>query len=168
MRRFDLVSDWAQLARTCRYDAAVLAAKCSVSQCHLRRFFHAACCCTPQEWLNQLRLWHALELVCSETPTKVVAVDLDFSHPSLLCRHFLKYFKCTPTEAFYIYKSNQSSARAAQIGKEFLFTPWKAAERTLVNRLTAGTRKSGIHTSPTLNSTRCAPQTINARLVLSK
>jgi len=88
MRCLDLVDDWVQLARKSRYDANALAAALQISRSQLRRWFQEVCGSTPQEWLNEVRLWHALEMVCAGTPTKVVAAELNFGSASLFCRRY--------------------------------------------------------------------------------
>jgi AraC-like DNA-binding protein len=131
----DSVNDWAQLARQSRYDATKLAAALGISISQLRRFFQDLCCCTTQEWLNELRLWHALEMVCAGTATKVVAVELNFGGASHFCRQFRDYHKRTPRECFVIYKIRLASPHAPRAEKELWLRPWQAAERALVKRL---------------------------------
>src|SRR5688572_4948350 len=120
MRRLEFVDDWAELARKAQYHSPALALICSVSQSQLRRHFNDHCGCSPQPWLNELRLWHAMEMICGGSPTKVVAAELHFADAPQLCHQFRAYHACTPSECFRIYQERLTSPVAKSIEKEML------------------------------------------------
>src|SRR5688572_27351267 len=71
--RLQFITDWIQRGRESRYDAKALAKLCNVSSSQLRRYFSYSFLRPPQEWLDELRLWHATEILASGQPVKNVA-----------------------------------------------------------------------------------------------
>lgn len=88
MNRLDLVIDWVARAREARYRAEYLASRSLVSASHLRGYFKQTYGRPPQDWLDELRIWHAVELVCAGLTVKEVAAKLDFGGPSHLAIAF--------------------------------------------------------------------------------
>jgi len=89
---------WEDLAETSRYDANQLAALCGISTRQLQRYFRCNFSCSPQSWLNELRLQVAEVLLLSGESVKKVALDLGFKQPSHFCRQFKNRNKMTPSQ----------------------------------------------------------------------
>jgi AraC family transcriptional regulator len=93
-----ITGKWEQLAETAHYDSNELARLCDIStrqlQRHFRRNFH----CSPQNWLNERRLFVARSLLLSGESVKKVAFNLGFKQPSHFCRQFKSRNKITPSQ----------------------------------------------------------------------
>lgn len=147
MRRLELIQDWVQRARQAEYRSQNLATVCFVSGSQLRRHFAYAYGLAPQDWLDELRLWHAMELLCEGQLVKEVAAKLSFGNASHLCHRFRQYHGCTPNECVCLYRRRVAEAQArGSIGEEVAF-PWRFAERRLVARVTRSRSLSRTHAS---------------------
>src|SRR5688572_570849 len=91
MYRLDYLRDWIKLGREAHYDRAELAKLCQISQSQLSRFFLARLYRPPQEWLNELRTWDAMEILMRGESVKETAYQLSFADAS----HFSHCFKRT-------------------------------------------------------------------------
>lgn len=133
--RLDLVDDWIGAAKRARYSSPALAAICGISASQLRRYFQAEFGRAPQEWLNELRLWHAMELMCKGHIVKETAALLYFSCSAHFCRQFQTYHGCTPTISIQIYRIRVQEARERGAEDDEVLNPWKAAERRLATQI---------------------------------
>ncbi len=144
MSSLDPISDWIALARQSDYSCQSLAKICGVSPSQLQRYFNAVFLCTPQVWLNEVRIWHAAKLLCTSTlSVKQVATQLHFTDSSHMDHNFKSHFGCTPKQFVCIYKVRQSSEIVkfhsicgSLYDPKFLsLPPWEKAERVLGQRI---------------------------------
>lgn len=102
--RLDRVKDWALLAKASRYSATAIARECGVSPRQLERFFREHLKKSPHQWLRELRMGRAVELLREDASVKQVAQELCYKDPAHFCRDFKSYFGKTPgqtaTQAF--------------------------------------------------------------------
>lgn len=134
MRRLDRIEDWADRARQAKYDAGDLANVCTVSSTTLRRYFNLVYGRPPQDWLNELRIWHAMELLCDGLGVKEVASQLNFGGSSHLCHRFKEYHGCTPMECVLAFRLRSFKAEKS-VGQDAIALPWKTAEYSLLRKL---------------------------------
>ena len=78
------------------YRARDLARLCQVSPRQLERCFRRQFGRTPQEWLDELRLHEAPDMLRKRKQVKEVAFELGFLHPSHFIRKFKQIYQCTP------------------------------------------------------------------------
>lgn len=97
--RLDRIRDWASFARTSRYSASAIARECGISPRQLERFFHERMKRSPHQWLRELRMGRALELLRDGASVKQVAQELCYKDPAHFCRDFKSYFGKTPGQA---------------------------------------------------------------------
>jgi len=109
------VGDWHALAEAAHYRPKQLAALCNVSLRQLERFFREKADCSPQKWLNDLRLDEAARRLLKGHHVKQVTFELGFSHPSNFIREFRRVYHCTPLEFVFSQRSEGNDRR-------FLFT----------------------------------------------
>lgn len=95
--RLDRVQNWPALAKGVRYSVTALARKCGVTRRHLERYFRIKHGVSPHQWLHELRMKRALELVRDGTPLKEVAIELCYKDGTVHFTHdFTKYFGVSP------------------------------------------------------------------------
>ena len=142
MSRLDLITNWCEYARATGYSVSRLAKRCRVSPSQLRRFFMKSAGMSPHDWLNQLRLWRAMELLRKGLSVKEVATALHFCSSSHFCNSFKQYHGCTPSSFLYIYNDRIECTRRkfSQLEPDTIFhpEPWAEAEKTLERRLRHG------------------------------
>jgi AraC-like DNA-binding protein len=134
MMRLDVIRDWVLLARRSGYDPEELAKLCAISSSQLRRYFKQHFGRPPQEWLDELRMWHAMELLCDGAQVKHVAVTLGFSGSSHFCNNFKAYHGCTPTECVALYR-RRLMERTDDLRDYERLPPWREAEFRLLSRI---------------------------------
>jgi AraC-like DNA-binding protein len=107
MQRITLqIQEWEKHAKEADYSSKNLAALCSVSPRQLRRRFLHALGCSPQQWLDELRLTLAKLLLMAGVSIKEAAAELRFKQVGHFCRKFKDRYHITPTE-FVIAKQRQ-------------------------------------------------------------
>ena len=89
---------WEELAETAGYQANMLAKLCNRSSRQLRRQFQSTVGCSPQRWLDKLRLRAAQEILISGLSVKEVAWTLGFKQSSHFCRQFKTATGMTPSQ----------------------------------------------------------------------
>lgn len=89
---------WVELAGAADYNASKLAKLCGLSTRQLQRQFQRRLQRTPQEWLNELRMNTARQMLLSGLPVKRVAYELGFKYPSHFCQRFKSAHQMTPSE----------------------------------------------------------------------
>ena len=94
--RLDRVKNWALLAKASRYSASAIAYRCGVSPRQLERYFQEHMKKSPHQWLRELRLGRALELIQRDESIKQVAQELCYKDTAHFCRDFKNYFGRTP------------------------------------------------------------------------
>ena len=105
------VSDWPALARAAYYRPKELAALCHVSLRQLERYFSEKAGCSPQKWLNDLRLQEAPRLLLEGHHVKELAFELGYTHPSHFIREFRRVYHCTPLEFVFSQRSQGNDRR---------------------------------------------------------
>lgn len=91
-----LTKDWTQLAARARYNSRNLATLREITPRQLQRIFQNQIGRTPQDWLNEQRIFAAQQLLQAGTPVKRVAIELGFKQPSHFCRQFKSLSGITP------------------------------------------------------------------------
>src|SRR5688500_6619127 len=99
------INDWLRRAHEAHYDCNRLAALCQISTSQLRRFFLAYFYRPPQDWLDELRLWDAMEILAQGEPVKQVAFAVHFGSVAHFCHRFKEYHGCRPSEFRRIHAS---------------------------------------------------------------
>lgn len=130
MCRLDCVCDWIERGREAHYSGAELAILCGISQSQLRRFFLEKFLRPPQEWLNELRLWDAAEMLAKGKIVKEVAHFLFFADASHFSHSFQRYFRCAPTSFTSVLRERQRKSKFASDEQ-----PWISAQFRLVSPL---------------------------------
>ncbi len=92
----DRIQDWPALAKAARYSVTALACQCGVSPRQLERFFQTRLQQSPHNWLRELRMKRAIELVCDGTSLKQVAEELCYKDLVHFTHDFKEYFGVTP------------------------------------------------------------------------
>jgi AraC-like DNA-binding protein len=95
--RLDRITDWAGLAKSGHYSAAELASACRVTPRHLERYFQDRHGEAPHHWLRALRMRLAVELICDQTPIKIVATNLHYKDQAHFSHDFKAYFGICPS-----------------------------------------------------------------------
>jgi AraC-like DNA-binding protein len=105
------IGDWRVLAEAAHYRPKQLAGLCHVSLRQLERFFSEKTGCSPQKWLNDLRLDEAPRRLLKGDHVKQVAFELGFTHPSNFIREFRRVYHCTPLEFVFSQRSQGNDRR---------------------------------------------------------
>jgi len=145
--------NWMGLAREATYQRRNLARCCGVSAGYLNHYFVAHFNCTPQRWLDELRLWEAYQLLCEGSSVKMTAYTLGFKQISHFSRLFRKYHGFCPSECRERFLF-QEQARAKDllgmmpegpIPEEWQARPiWEQAQQALQTATFAGkSRRTG-------------------------
>lgn len=85
------IKNWSQLANAAQYQVGILANQCGVSSKTLERhikLFHGKC---PRQWLHELLMLRAVELLPECDSIKAVAAELGYTQPQNFCRDFKKH-----------------------------------------------------------------------------
>jgi transcriptional regulator GlxA family with amidase domain len=137
MSRLDWMVDWIEMAQAAGYHAERLAPMCCVSPAQLRRYFLVRCSRPPQEWLDELRLWHAVRMLFTGESVKGVAAALHFSDSAHLCHAFKEYFGDSPQRTIWKMQMELRAKGHLALGWEESggMEPWKAAEHRLLRPL---------------------------------
>lgn len=130
--RLDLIDDWPGLARKSGYDAAELARMCGISASQLRRYFSDVFRRPPQEWINELRMWDAMQLLAQGHAVTKVAVALNFSNIAHLSQRYKEYHGHPPSELKSYLKGKK---RELLLDHQEEITPWRDAELRLLSPL---------------------------------
>ncbi|MEW6156840.1 MAG: helix-turn-helix domain-containing protein [Verrucomicrobiota bacterium] len=88
------------LAESSHWSATELAEKIGVSLRHMERLFQRIWLCTPQRWLDRLRMTEAARQILLGKQIKEVAYVLRFKQISTFCHQFKRHFGITPTAYF--------------------------------------------------------------------
>jgi AraC-like DNA-binding protein len=94
--RLDQVLSWNELARRTGYSSKHLARVCGVSQRALQRHFQRVFKLRVNQWLRDLRLMDAAQLLSPAKPVRIVAAQLGYKQPSHFVSDFKKYYGVTP------------------------------------------------------------------------
>jgi AraC-like DNA-binding protein len=90
--------DWLGRAVKADFQAGKLARLSEITPRHLQRIFRQRFACSPQAWLNQLRLAPAPRMLLAGIPVRLVAKNLGFKQASHFCRRFKQLHQRTPSE----------------------------------------------------------------------
>lgn len=108
-----LSEDWQTLAVKAHYCSRELARQIGRSPRQLERIFHKQIACSPQNWLNEQRLFAAQMLLLSGKSVKEVAFGLGFKHSSHFCRQFKDATRLTPSNfVFTAYRAVNDVAQS--------------------------------------------------------
>lgn len=111
MARMVTCGEWEQLAAVAFYRAAKLARLRSISERQLQRQIRRVFGCSPQEWLNELRVAAAEQLLLAGRSVKEVSFDLGFKQPSHFCRVFKSFKRMTPSEFVWVQTQDGLNVR---------------------------------------------------------
>jgi len=95
--RLKRVRDWEAFAQANNYCATSLAEICEISPRQLERFFQRQFGKSPHQWLHDLRMRRACELLRDGTTAKETAFLLGYKTPSHFTHDFKKSFGAAPT-----------------------------------------------------------------------
>jgi AraC-like DNA-binding protein len=110
--RLDRITDWEELARKARYRVERMAGLLKVSRHTLHSHLIQTRGCNPRQWIEELRLRRANELLAQGFSRKEIAFDLGLT-PSSLC-HF---FQRTAGPSSQLSKNSSSQATGPQSGE---------------------------------------------------
>lgn len=85
-----------KVAAKADYDAAKVAILLNISKRHLERKFQSLLGCSPQRWLNELRILKAQELLLAGKSVKETSGGLGYRHASYFCYQFKSISGFTP------------------------------------------------------------------------
>lgn len=105
------IKDWAGLAHTAQYRVSVLAKHCGVSTKTLERhikLFYGQC---PREWLHELLMARAMELLPECDSIKAVAMELGYDQPQNFTRDFKQHTGHAPSRFHEAARSRVSSLK---------------------------------------------------------
>jgi len=94
--RLDFIRDWPALAKAAGYCSKTIAWQCAVSPRQLERYFQVNMGKPPHQWLRELRMRRAVELICDRTSLKQAAHELCYKDAAHFTRDFKEYFGVTP------------------------------------------------------------------------
>jgi len=109
MSRLDRIKDWEELAAAANFKVSRLAKLCCCSVRQLERYFAQTQRQSPHEWLHEVRMQRAVELLRDKTPVKQVAYMLGYRQPSHFMHDFKRYYGVSPRKF-----SNAASGVAAR------------------------------------------------------
>jgi AraC-like DNA-binding protein len=112
----DAGQQWKPLAEAAHFNVSELAVLCQMSRRQLERDFRRFLGCSPQAWLDEVRMEKARELLLKGAPVKCVAYDLSFKYTSYFCRKFKLKNKLKPSE--FIAANVPRPSRIATVGGE--------------------------------------------------
>ena len=131
MSRLNAITDWIEKGRNAQYQATKLAALCRISESQLRRFFLERFSRPPQEWLNELRLWDALEILSQGHPVKYTASVLNFADATHFSHCFKRYFGRSPAAFAWVMEDGTGTEIGTRRAREA--EPWVSARRRLLS-----------------------------------
>ena len=85
-----------RMAASANYDATKMAALFNISTRQLERKFKLSLGCSPQRWLNELKILKAQELLLAGRSVKETSGGLGYRHASYLCYQFKLISGVTP------------------------------------------------------------------------
>src|SRR5436190_22311233 len=87
-----------KLAEKADYDTTKLAVECQLSLRQLQRLFQISLGCSPQKWLNDLRIFRAQGRLLLGQPVKQIAHEMGYRDTSYFCHQFKRLCGVTPSE----------------------------------------------------------------------
>lgn len=90
-------NDLLSVAKQAEFRPAKMATLCSMSERHLQRIFKKHLQRTPGQWLRELQVRLAKQLLAQGYSTKAAAAELNFATDAHLCREFKKVFGTFPS-----------------------------------------------------------------------
>jgi AraC-like DNA-binding protein len=90
------IQNWPQLAHEAKYSVSALAHVCGISVRVLERFFLVAFGCEPRQWLKELRLQRAIEILRDGSNVNETADRLGYHDRSHFSREFKKHYGLAP------------------------------------------------------------------------
>lgn len=94
--QLDRVQNWPERARSSGYSASALAQNCRISVRQLERYFFDHFRRSPQQWLGELRLSRARELLRDGSTVKETAALLEYKNPTHFSHDFKKHYGMAP------------------------------------------------------------------------
>jgi transcriptional regulator GlxA family with amidase domain len=102
------------LAAECNYSTRGLAKRLGISVRQLQRTFQARLQCSPRDWLREVRLQKARDMLPAAASVKQVAYALGFRQQSQFCRDFKRRFGFSPSRALPVGNSLRSLLEEAK------------------------------------------------------
>ena len=109
------VKNWPYLARLSHFSPTELAFNCHISLRQIQRHFHDIYGLQLRQWLNDLRLQDARQLLNPERSVKEVAFLLHFKQSNHFVREFKKKYGMTPEDF-----SRSDAMRNSELEMEYL------------------------------------------------
>ena len=113
----DRIGDWEAMAKEAHYDAAQLAARCRVTQRHLRRYFAAQFGLSLHAWLDAQKLLESIGWLQQGESVKTVAWKLRYKNASAFCHAFKRAYGMAPLT--YLAAKTGKSRCSRCNGKDF-------------------------------------------------
>ena len=101
---------WAEHARSAGYDERRLAMHRQITVRQLQRQFQRDLNRAPEEWLNELRMVDARQLLLEARQVKEVACQLGFKQQSNFFRKFKETYRMTPSQFAREAAQNQAKS----------------------------------------------------------
>jgi transcriptional regulator GlxA family with amidase domain len=111
------IQNWAELAQSANWSAAVLAKKCQVSVRTLERYFLRQMNKSPKAWLAEQRQHQAVVLLREGLSIKEVAALLSYRQASNFTRKYKSYWGICPTVSMLSEKPIQSIYQSIYVAK---------------------------------------------------
>src|SRR4051812_24690508 len=92
-----------KLARTAKYEVAVLAGLCGICERTLERYMAVDYQETPSSWLRCLQISDSIPLLCNGMKIKEVAVALHFENATDFARAFRRQIGFCPSEFYRLW-----------------------------------------------------------------
>jgi AraC-like DNA-binding protein len=119
MRTLDTITNWPERGREAAYNWKRMAARCGVAPRTMHEFFQANFFFPPQQWLDHLRIFDAMERLSRGASVKQAAFELGFKHVSNFCRAFKVLTGDTPLA--FALASQRESKRVMNEVSAFFF-----------------------------------------------
>jgi transcriptional regulator GlxA family with amidase domain len=109
-----VITDWKSLARAARYRSKPFARLTKLSSRQVERFFAEYIGTSPQDWLDELQMEKAEELLKNGMPVKVVAEEVGFKNPTHFCRKYRQFRGQSPM-SFLLAQNNVQSIEGPKL-----------------------------------------------------
>jgi AraC-like DNA-binding protein len=119
--------DWNRLAHEAHFHRRELAPLCHVSVGRLNAFFVEHFRRSPQEWMDELRIWEAFQNLCEGGSVKEVAYGLGFKQVSHFSKAFSKYHGIPPSSCrdLFLIREKKRLQFVSRISHDEIPESWK-------------------------------------------
>lgn len=97
-----------QAVRDAHYKLLFLHRCFGISKRHLNRVFEDGIGISPGQWVRELRMVAARNILRQGASVKEASIDLGFATPKVFAKEFLRFYGVTPT-AYQLIEANRAS-----------------------------------------------------------